>query len=147
MSAVQPIPFALSFLQALPTHAKPFVTSQSALVEQREAQAPLLHRYPEAQATGAGATQLPLPSQVPAPRLERRSAEHAAAPQVSPWWVWQPAPLARQMALLPQALSTQAPAQQMLPTPPLPTQLPLPHSEAREQLCPFFLKQAPPKQP
>ncbi len=59
-------------------------TSQSALLAHREAQAPLAQRYPAVHATGAGDTQLPLPSHVPAAMLDRRSVEHEAAPHESP---------------------------------------------------------------
>jgi hypothetical protein len=84
LSALQLCPFALCLTHEVPTHAKPFATSQSALVAQPEAQAPLAQRYPAAHAIGAGATQLPVPSHVPAAMLERRSAEQVAAPHGSP---------------------------------------------------------------
>jgi hypothetical protein len=63
------------------------LTSQSLLVAQLDAQVPFLQRKPAAQATGAGETQLPVPSQVPAAMLDRESDEQLALPHPSPWWV------------------------------------------------------------
>ena len=87
-----------------------------------------------------------LPLHVPIPTLERASVEQPVAPQVSPWWVWQPAPVARHKALLPQAASVHAVAQQMVDVPSL-TQLPVPQSAAAAHDWPFFFKQRFPKQP
>jgi len=87
--------------------------------------------------TAAGRVQVPVPLQVPAPILDELSIEQVGLPHISPAWVWQAVPLARHCALVPQAWSAQAVAQQTLVVPtPVATQLPLAQSPAALHVAP-----------
>jgi hypothetical protein len=86
------------------------------------------------QGDGDAETQTPVPSQFPTPMAAFLSVEQLAAPQVSPWWVWQAEPFARHCALAPHAFSVHAVWQQVPDT-----QWRLLQSESATHVFPFAI--------